>query len=227
MGEHFRGDLVGFGRPLVQAWRAGSSAGEHDLTAAVPPGAHAASPPLSFMQRGSQRLQVDTEPFTVTLPADPFEAYLREEGLERVIAERQATGASSQPGRERYRRHTKTLLRVGGQTDASALRPAAQVLEIVPLTDPHAGTGVEGLRLQVLYRGAALPGALVKAWHRAGGQTMVLQARTDGQGRLRFDLPRDGVWMVSAVHMVRATGQGDVDWDSLWANLTFEADPAR
>ena len=116
--------------------------------------------------------------------------------------------------------------RVGGQADASALTPTGQVLEIVPLTDPHARGAAAGLPLQVIYRGKALPDALVKAWHHGEGQATVLRARTDAQGRVRFDLPRDGAWMVGVVHMVRASGVPDIDWDSHWANLTFEAGPA-
>jgi uncharacterized GH25 family protein len=227
VGEHFTGDLVGFGQPLVREWRVRSRTGERDITASVMPGAHASSPPMAFAQRGSQRLSVDTQSFNITLPPDKFEAYLREEGLERVVAQREAEGASDRPGRERYRRHAKTLLRVGGQADASALVPTGQVLEIVPLTDPHMRSGAKGLQMQVRHQGNALPAALVKAWHQGERQLTVLRARTDCQGRVRFDLPWDGAWMVSVVHMVRTTGDADIDWDSHWANLTFEVGPAR
>ena len=225
VGERFIGDVVGFGRPLVRDLRVRSRSGDQDLTPAVPPGAHAASPPLSFAQSGAQRISIDTEPFTITLPADQFEAYLREEGLEQVVARRGAEGSTGRPGRERYRRHAKTLLRVGGQTDASARAPTGQVLEIVPLGDPHARSSPDGLPLQVRYRGTALQGALVKAWHQNGQQLTVLRARSDAQGRVRFDLPHDGTWMVSVVHMVRTADEPGIDWDSHWANLTFETGP--
>jgi uncharacterized GH25 family protein len=113
-------------------------------------------------------------------------------------------------------------LSVGGQSDASFAVRAGQTLEIVPLADPQRLRPGGALALQVLFKGAPLPGALVNVWNQRGAQLNVLRTRTDDQGRSTTALPWAGVWMASVVHMVPATDNQGWDWDSHWGNLTFE-----
>ena len=49
-----------------------------------------------------------------------------------------------------------------------------------------------------------------------------LSVRTDKAGRVSFTLPRGGVWLVKAAHMVPAPAESGADWESLWASLTLE-----
>ena len=49
-----------------------------------------------------------------------------------------------------------------------------------------------------------------------------LQARSDENGRVTFQLPDDGVWMIKSVHMVPAPAGSGAEWASYWASLTFE-----
>jgi uncharacterized GH25 family protein len=221
VGERFEGDLVGFGQAVVQSMRLHHHGGAQDLLARVPPVAEA-SFTLAFAQPGAQLLAMDTHSFSVELPAAAFEAYLREEGLERVIGLRQAQGTSALPGRERYRRHLKALWMVGGQTDASHRVRTGQTLEIVPLDNPHTLGAGQALAVQVLHQGQPLKGALLKAWHRDAGRLITLGVRTNSEGQASLRLPSQGRWMLSVVHMVPATDAASFDWDSHWASLTFE-----
>lgn len=226
VGENFVGDPVGFGRPMAKSLRWFSRGAEVVLTPQLPDNLQQDSVALAFDKAGAQLIVLDTQPFTITLTADTFNAYLREEGLERVMAQRKAAGQDTQPGRERYRRHVKTLLSVGGQSDASFGARAGQTLEIVPLSDPQRLKPGGTLALQVLFNGEPLPGALVKVWNQRATQLNVLRTRTDTAGRSTTTLPWAGVWMASVVHMVPATDNQGWDWDSHWGNLTFEM-PAR
>jgi uncharacterized GH25 family protein len=222
VGENFVGDPVGFGQPLVTSMRWYSKRGEVQLTPQLKDNLNQSSVRLAFDQPGTQLLALDSQPFTIELTADKFTAYLRDEGLERVIAQREASGQAAKPGLERYRRHVKTLLRVGGKTDAGFDVRTGQTLEIVPLADPQALKPGNALPLQLMFNGAPLEGALVKVWNHRGAQVSVLRTRTDAAGKSSTILPWGGVWMVSVVHMVPTTdGQGQ-DWDSHWGNLTFE-----
>ncbi len=222
VGENFRGDPVGFGRPMAESLRWYSQSGELQLTPQLPDSLDQGSVALAFEHAGTQLIALDTQPFTIELSADTFNAYLREEGLERVIAQRNARGQGAQPGRERYRRHVKTLLSVGGKTDAVSGVRTGQTLEIVPLANPQRLKPGDALAVEVLFRGAPLQGALVKVWNLRGSQLNVLRTRTNAAGRSSTTLPWGGIWMVSVVHMVPTTdGQGQ-DWDSHWGNLTFE-----
>jgi uncharacterized GH25 family protein len=89
------------------------------------------------------------------------------------------------------------------------------------LQSPVASRAGETIEFELLFEGRPMPGVLVKSWQRRGSETLMNTARTDGAGRIRIAFDQGGVWMVSAVHMIPAVGEPDVDWDSFWANLTF------
>lgn len=221
VGERFEGEPAAFGRPMAISLRWYRQRGTTDLTDKLPAGL-VPGVALAFEEPGTQLMALDTQPFTIELGAAEFTAYLREDGLEHVMAQREAKGHSATPGRERYRRHVKTLLNVGGQSNAVFGVRTGQTLEIVPRKNPHTLKPGDALPVEVLFKGAPLSGALVKVWSRRGEQFDVFTSRTDAAGQSTTTLPRAGPWMVSVVHMVPNTdGQGQ-DWDSHWGNLTFE-----
>jgi hypothetical protein len=159
----------------------------------------------------------------VELPAEKFEDYLRQEGLERIIESRAGRGQGNRPGRERFYRYAKALL-TGEQLSAAVTRPLGLTYEIIPDNDPAAR--LERFAGRVLYEGKPLPDALVVAMPQADPSAR-LTTRSNAQGAFSFDLPRGGVWLVKSVHMVKASFFSDADWDSLWASLTFETPAAR
>jgi len=229
VGEQFEGETVAFGTAVVADLNLHTQAGRQSLQALVPPGAQNSELPLAFAQKGGHLLAMDSVPYTAELSADTFSAYLREEGLESIIAQRQVKGQAQTPGRERYRRHVKTLVNVGGTKDASFGIRTGQTLEIVPLQDPtrvRAKNTSSGTTFEVLFEGKPLQSALIKAWHKDGlkgtAQLTVLRARTNAQGQATFKLPWPGTWMLSVVHMVPASDAPGMDWDSYWGNYTFE-----
>jgi uncharacterized GH25 family protein len=226
VGENFQGHAVEVSPSLVATLQHHTRTGAADLRSSVPTGPGQGTISVAYARAGVQLLALDTHPNTLELGADKFHAYLRDEGLEPVIRQREASGQAAMPGRERYRRHVKTLLRAGGRSDATWAVRTGQVLEIVPLSDPHALPRGGDLGFQVLFGGRPLAGALVKAWHRRNDQLAVLRAHTDAKGQAVLALPWTGRWMVSLVHMVAAADDSAVDWDSHWGNLTFEV-PSR
>jgi hypothetical protein len=226
VGEYFSGDLVGINAAQTSALRLYSKDGPLDLMKQLPQGK--ALPELQFLfpHAGEQLVVYDSVPSTITLPAEKFHAYLHDEGLDAIIRQREAAGKAGEPGRERYRRNVKTLLRVGGKSDASYGARSGQRLEIVPLADPYAKTAGESMTFALSFDGKPLAGALMRAWYKHDGQTLSIRARSDAQGKLSFTLPYAGMWMFSIVHMVPVIGVADIDWDSYWGNFSFEL-PAR
>ena len=165
-----------------------------------------------------------------------FESYLKEEGLERQLALAKARG----PGkvREMYSRCAKTLLAVSTDAGSAAARasrssPAAMpsvpsfdryfkcALELVAENNPYAMKPGGELRLRLLFREKPVEGVLVAAFNKSD-PTKKLNARTDKEGRVTFALPRNGVWLTKAVHMVVPARLTRADWESFWASLTFE-----
>jgi len=164
-----------------------------------------------------------SRPSPVRLEAKAFESYLRDEGLDRVIAARAAHGESQQPGIEIFSRNAKAMLVApGAASDAQHWRrPVGLILELVPETDPRPLAAGGTFALRLLYRGQPLAGALVKAYPKDGNERR-LSARTDARGRVRFVLPEGGIWLLSAVHMIDAPAASGARWESLWSSLTFE-----
>lgn len=76
--------------------------------------------------------------------------------------------------------------------------------------------------VHLVYEGKPLAGALVVAMNRDEPEKPI-SARTDKGGGVLLALPRGGVWLVKAVHMVPAPAESGADWESLWASLSFEA----
>ena len=241
VGEFFRGDTLPFAGPQTVALRQYSKAGVRDLAPLLTMRATLPVLALPLATVGTQMVIFDSQPNFISLPADRFHAYLHDEGLDFIKATRITAGTAAKPGRERYRRFVKTLVRVGAaaaQPDTAAA-PAAkdmtyavragQQLELVPLSDPLTMAPGDALGVQVLLDGAPLAGALVKAWNKGGagasgqreGQTVIVRATTSADGQVTVNLPYAGAWMVSVVHMVPAVGVKDIDWDSLWGNLSF------
>jgi uncharacterized GH25 family protein len=160
------------------------------------------------------------------LEADAFESYLRDEGLEAVIDARKLRGEFTQHGREVYSRCAKTLLQVGewkGSADFVS-RPVGLTLELVPQNDGSAFSDGEPFHIRLLYQGKPLADALVKAFPKSGGA--VIQARTDAHGLAVLPNLSGGIWMLTAVHMVRADPRLDADWESIWSSLTLRVPEA-
>ncbi|HTQ81427.1 MAG TPA: DUF4198 domain-containing protein, partial [Thermoanaerobaculia bacterium] len=158
------------------------------------------------------------------LPPDKFAEALRKEGLERIIDLRQSRGESGKPSTEVFSRCAKALLKVGDPGPASLTgfdRPAGLTLEIIPEKNPYELKAGDELPVRLLYEGKPLAGAKVFALglHQSDGS---IAARSGKDGRVRFRLPEGGFWLIKAVHMVSAPQGIGVEWESLWASLTFD-----
>ncbi len=227
VGEFYTGELVAITSSHAASLHALSTAGDDDLTAKLPSGTLLPALRLSFARPGSHVLAYESHPSQVVLPADKFHAYLHDEGLDWVVRQREAAGTASTPGRERFRRSAKALLKVGGRSDATSTRSTGQRMEIIPLQDPLARAAGDALRFQLRFEGQPRPGVLVKAWHKRGGQVTTIRATTDREGKFELVLPFAGAWMLNAVHMAAATDSPEIDWDSFWASLGFQLQPRR
>ncbi|TFV86894.1 DUF4198 domain-containing protein [Oxalobacteraceae bacterium OM1] len=221
VGEYFEGSQAGFSGTHTAAMRHYHGDETDDLVKRLPADGTLPVFGLPALQPGTHLIAYDSQPSLITLAPDKFHAYLHDEGLDAIIRQREASGTAALPGRERYRRNVKHLLRAGGQSDATYAVRAGQRLEIVPLSDPYAKRPGDTLAFQLLFDGRPLAGALVKAWHKRSGQTTLARVRTDQGGKAAVNLPYAGVWMLSVVHMIKAVDTKEADWDSFWGNLTF------
>ena len=163
-------------------------------------------------------------PSPVTLPADKFNDYLKEEGLDAVIAARAKSQATQREGREIFSRAAKSLVRSGEMTAAAGDRTLGFPIELVAERNPYQMRTGESLSVRLTYKDAPLAGALVVAFNQRH-PFLKKRVRSDQNGRAAFTIDEPGPWLVKAVHMVPAAAGSNADWDSFWASLTFEMAP--
>jgi uncharacterized GH25 family protein len=160
------------------------------------------------------------KPTPVELPAAKFNEYLKDEGLETILAERTRLKTADKSARELFTRCAKTLVLAGPARRDQRDRRLGFPLELLFETNPYVLTPGNEFTFTLQYRGRPLRGALVTAIRRQDGQR--LSVRSDAAGRARFVLPTGGGWLVKSVHMTAAPANTDADWVSYWASLTFE-----
>ena len=163
-----------------------------------------------------------SRPSRVELASDKFDAYLREEGLDDILASRSGDAARRAGTREQFFRCAKSLLLVGPPDEAQGDRVLGFPLELVAEGNPYLQGAGDDLAVRLIYEGRPLAGVLVVAIRR-GDAVERLAARSDADGRVRLRLKDAGMWLIKAVHMVPAPPglSSDTDWSSYWASLTF------
>ncbi len=230
-GERFLGEPVPRDPGTIESFQMIGPDGAHPVVGrggSVTSFARPELPGLHIIAYQSGRLRVE-------LPAEEFEQYLREEGLEGIADMRAGRDQSDRAGREVYSRCAKALIRVdaasasdgaaGAQGDAAGAqdrdRGLGLPLEIVAEGNPCALRPGDEMGLKLLFKRKPLEGATVIAVDRADPRRLVSQ-KTDERGRAAFTLANPGTWMFTTIHMVAAPRDANADWESFWASLTFE-----
>jgi uncharacterized GH25 family protein len=162
-----------------------------------------------------------SRPAPILIPADKFNQYLKEEGLDAVVAARARRGQTGADGRELFSRSAKSLVLSGPAKPTHGDRPLGFRLELIADKSPYLLGSNDELSCRLLYEGRPLAGALVAAVNRRHPAAK-LTSRSDTSGRVRFRLAHDGTWLIKTVHMVPAPAGSAADWESIWASLTFE-----
>jgi uncharacterized GH25 family protein len=219
-GKAFRGDPVPRMAERIGRFAAVGPGGEIPLQGAegTDPAGFATLP-----KPGTWVLVYDSQPAYIELEGPKFEAYLAEEGLERISRLRAQRGQTAARSREIYTKHAKALVTVGNGPAAGFDRVLGLPIELVPQASPAgfpAPPAEAELPVTLLFRGKPLAGALVVAIPRDDPKARV-SARTGADGRVRLRLDRAGDWLVKAVHMEPAPAGGKAEWESFWASLTF------
>lgn len=215
VGQDFVGDPVPRSVQLVDTFTVRDGKGER------PVNGYENEDPAGYLRVDNPGLSVigyRSKAYPVQLPAARFEEFLRAEGLEPIIALRLQRGESQKPDRERFYRFAKAFVQAGGGPGKGFDRPFGYRYELIPETNPQSSSR---LVVRAIFEGKPLAGALITAIPQLDPARR-LKARSDRNGRVSFDLPRGGVWLVKSVQMVAAPAGTNVDWESLWASLTFE-----
>lgn len=176
---------------------------------------------------GTYVVGVSTKPKIIELSADAFEEYLKHDGIEDVLKARQGAKTPRTSVRERYSKHVRTILQVGGTQTDDFSRPLGYPAEILLQTNPAALKVGDTLSFKALRKGQPMKGQLVYAsfdgFHGHspdGGHINAVRLRTDEAGMGSFKISRPGKWYVTLINMQKVTG--DADYESNWSTVTFE-----
>jgi hypothetical protein len=169
---------------------------------------------------GSYVLGFESNPSFSDLGAAAFNDYVDHEGLTAIAAHRLATGATQANGTENYARRAKALIQVGAPRTANVTRPIGQTLEIVPLANPLGMKAGDMLEVQLLWRGAPLPGARIAVVRPAADHATEVIV-TDTAGKARFALKHGSRYLLSSVWGVPAPNDNRAAYQTIFASLTF------
>lgn len=177
---------------------------------------------LSFAPTGDgvYIVAVETTPKFIELDAEKFNAYLVSDGLSHIYALRAKEKSLDQPGKERYSKSPKALVRVGDGEAGDPCRAVGLPLEIVPVQSPFDRKVGDTLKVNVLFRGKPLAEANLGWAHPGDGESPAGTVRTNTKGEALIPIAKAGLIAIRLTHMTRPKDK-DFEWESFWTTLTF------
>lgn len=224
VGDHEKRQRSPIREKRILSLRSIGPAGITDQRTHLLLGASDADMHLPLDGTGTHILVLETDHVPITLPADRFNAYIRQEGLTPAIAWRTANGADEKPGRELYGRCAKAIVQSGTADpalSAHVTRPVGLSLEIVPEIHPGLLKAGQPLPVRVLFDGAPLSGARVTLTDLGPGGDVVAQIITDATGRASLTIPHAGNWLLNTVWTRPLADQSVADFQTTFSSLSF------
>ncbi len=224
VGEHFKGEDWGKKRERTLQVTHWAGKAKTDLTAQATQ-SDANDLMVEFKSPGTHVVAMQSKNSFIELEGDKFDAYLKEDGIANILAQRTEQGQLGKKARELYQRCAKLLVQVGNKNDNTFQQVVGLPLELVPLANPYQLKVGDRLAVKVLFNGKPLTNHSVRTWHKTDQpetQTTEGVLQTDAQGVATFPLLAKGHWMVSLVRMIPNPDPATADYQSYWASLTFE-----
>lgn len=219
VGENFQGELWDMKRHRAEKMTLHNVLGPVDLTKIVK-ATKGNNLSYKFTRAGTHLVAMQSNAAFIKLAGADFDAYLKEDGIEGILAARAAANPNDTV-REFYTRYAKLLVQVGPTTDNTYMKKAGLDHEIVPLLNPYVLKIGDYMKCQVLLNGQLRKHALVKVWSSYNNTTFLQNIYTENDGTITFPIGTPGKWMVSSVTMAPSTKAG-ADYESKWASLVFE-----
>lgn len=172
---------------------------------------------------GTSIAGISTLPRELALKGPEFNAYLKEEGINDVLAERTRTGTLNEPARERYAKHVKAIFQVGGEITDQYATVLGYPAEIIPMENPYRLNVGSTLRVRCLVQGISVQGVTVLAGglNPQGRIIKEIGVTTDASGIATIPLTSPGRWYVKFIRMKKST-EANLTHESQWATLTFQ-----
>ncbi len=176
---------------------------------------------LLAMPEGTLLIGYQSNRAFTELPAQKFNSYLEEEGIEFIREQRIAAGTDQDPAAEYFVRCAKALLQSGPDSSEVYATRLGYRLELVPAANPYTLRAGDTLTFTLYLRNKPAEGLLVQAFSRTDPE-QIQRIRTDEQGHATVKLDIAGEWLVKAVNIQPLVGSPQADWLSHWTSFVFE-----
>jgi uncharacterized GH25 family protein len=148
-----------------------------------------------------------------------FLKYLDNEGLDKIAEE--AKNSNQQYFVEKSNRYLKTLINIDKPNGKDFDKPLNEDYEIVLQQNPYKANYGDDVTAQVLFKGKPIKDAVVMLYVKTvTGNVFPLKLSSDAGGLVFFKLSREGIYMVSSVHVEESTDK-NADFESWGATYTF------
>lgn len=146
-----------------------------------------------------------------------------------VLEAHAARGLTEEDRREVYSRYAKSLVAVGDGTGTDF--ETGLLTEIVALENPYTGDMSDGIDVKVLYQGAPRAETQIEVFEKAADQSVsIFTVQTDAKGTATVPVKPGYRYMLDSVVLrepeADVAAEKNVQWESLWANLTFQVPDA-
>jgi uncharacterized GH25 family protein len=175
---------------------------------------------IPVKEEGTQLIILQTRDALITSEATGFNAYLKDYGLDEVIAQRKKTGTTESPVNEKYACFLKLMVQVGDAKDETFKNIVGLPIEIVPDKNPFAAKIGDMMHFKILFQGKPLFGAQVKIWNHNGNLTTTQRIFTQQDGTIEMPVSNSGSWLLNVTKMVPLKS-GEGEWKSFRASLMF------
>ncbi len=219
VGENFVGETWNLRSERIRSISLHSTSGRTDIRplAHIGRGDHLKIPAL---KKGTYLITMEGENAFVELPAERFNAYLKEHALDNIAAMRKKANAEDQPGRELYRRITSLIVQVGDTRDETYRKITGMPVEIIPGKHPSEIRKGDLVPFMILFNGKPDFGARVYVWNSKNNKVFNQPIYSQKDGSIDVRIFNDGDWMISVVKMVPVSAP-NANWQSFWGSLVF------
>lgn len=165
---------------------------------------------------------LSTKTREISLKAEEFNEYLKEDGLPDTLEERRKTGELTKDAKERYAKHVKAILQVGKKQTDDYKTVLGYPVELVPQQNPYKLKKGGTIDILCLKDGKPLANQVVLAGREESGKIVIApELRSDHNGIVKLRLDGVGKWYVKFINMTKLDDP-NLNYESKWTTLTFE-----
>jgi uncharacterized GH25 family protein len=182
---------------------------------------------LLLKDEGTHMVTYNGKNSFISLEAEKFNDYLKEDGLDNVIAYRKQHQEENKKSTEHYQRSIKTILQAGSRTTNVCTGPTTLPLDIIPDANPYAVPAnnmgrPDYVRFKVLFKGMPVANVLVRNWYYSLDKRLQTDTfRTNRRGYITLK-KHSGPNLVSCVYMEHTPADPEAQWQSYWGSVSFD-----